>query len=135
ERCEAWLDIHMPPGAPIGEITSELEESVERERKGHSSVETTLRIATIDAGYTLPEKGPFVAALKSAYGKSNLAWKPASFVSHSDANQLWRAGVKPVLIGPGSLEKAHAPDESIPFKEVIAAARLFAELLLCVGSA
>ncbi len=130
ERCEAWLDIHMPPGSPVGEIVAELEEIVEREKTRYPTVENSLRLATIDAGYELPEKGTFVDVLKEAYAAIRLPWEPMSFVSQSDANQLWRAGVKPVLTGPGSLAKAHARDESVPFQQTLLAAELYTKLAL-----
>jgi len=130
ERCEAWLDIHLPPGSPAGEIITELEELGEKQRRGFPSVETSVRVATIDAGYELADKGAFVSSLKAAYSGCGLPWKPSAFISHSDANQLWRAGVKPVLLGPGSLEKAHAPDESVSFTQACLAAELYCELAL-----
>ena len=130
ERCEARLDIHLPPAAPIGEIITELEEVVAQEQIQNSYTNTTLRIATIDGGYELPEKGPVVEALKGVYGKHSLPWEPAAFRSHSDANQLWAAGVKTILLGPGRLEKAHAPEESVSFQQVRLAAELYVDFLI-----
>jgi acetylornithine deacetylase len=128
ERCDAWLDIHLPPRAAIGEIAAELEEILDAEKNRFPSVEESLRLATIDAGYELPEKGRFVEGLKEVFSGSGLSWEPAPFVSHSDANRLWRAGVKPVLIGPGSLAKAHTPDESVSFQQTLAAAKFYYHL-------
>jgi acetylornithine deacetylase len=102
---------------------------VERQKQSYPSVETSLRIATIDAGYELPEKGLVIDLLKAAYARNNLPWDPVPFISHSDANRLWRSGVKPVLMGPGSLSKAHAPDESVRFEQVLFAAELYLDLL------
>lgn len=134
ERCDAWLDIHLPPRAAVGEIAAELEEIVEGEKGRFPSVENVLRFATIDAGYELPEKGRFVETLKEVFCHSGLSWAPAPFVSHSDANRLWRAGVKPVLMGPGSLAKAHTPDESVSFLQTLAAAELYCSLARAASS-
>jgi len=134
ERCEARLDIHLPPAAPIGEIVAELEEVVVREERENSSTAMALRIATIDGGYKLPEKGPVVAALKDVYAQHSLPWEPTAFRSHSDANQLWAAGVKTILLGPGRLEQAHAPEESVSFQQVCLAAELYLDLLNSLGS-
>lgn len=130
ERCEAWVDIHLPPVAPVGEIAAELEEIVEAEKRRYPSVDNSLRLATIDAGYELPEKGLFIETLKEVFSGSGLSWAPVPFVSHSDANRLWRAGVKPVLIGPGSLESAHAPDESVSFRQTLLAAQFYCNLAM-----
>ena len=93
----------------------------------------SLRIVTIDAGYELPEKGQIVESLKTVYVKRSLAWEPDVFRSHSDANQLWAAGVKTILLGPGKLDRAHAPDESIPFDQVCLAAQIYLDLLLSMA--
>jgi acetylornithine deacetylase len=130
ERCEARLDIHLPPAAPIGEIITELEEIAALEQRENSSTNTTLRIATIDGGYELPEKGPVVETLKEVYAKHSLPWEPGAFRSHSDANQLWAAGVKTILLGPGSLEKAHSPEESVSFQEICVASDLYVDFLI-----
>jgi acetylornithine deacetylase len=128
-RCEAWLDVHLPPAAPLGEIIVELEELFKEERGKDPDLEAVLRFITIDAGYDLPEKGRLVEALKTVYAKHSLAWEPESFRSHSDANLLWEAGVLPVLLGPGQLAKAHAPDESVSFGQVCLAAELYIDLV------
>ncbi len=127
--CEAWLDVHLPPNAPIGDISLELEEIVDTASKENPQISATIRLATIEAGYELPEKGFVVEALKSIYSGQALPWKPQPFPSHSDANQLWAAGVKPILLGPGQLEQAHAPDESVSFKQVTVAAELYRDLV------
>jgi acetylornithine deacetylase len=129
EKCEAWLDVHLPPSDPGGEITTGLEEIIAREHVNNADIDATLRIVTIDAGYELPEKGPVVKALKKIYSKRSLGWQPHAFRSHSDANQLWAAGVKGILLGPGSLEEAHAPRESASFEQVCLAAQLYYDLL------
>ena len=129
DRCEVWLDFHAPPAAPIGEITMELEELVDREQDAHSFVEFDFRIATIDSGYELPGRGPVAKALKKTFEKRGLPWEPQAFKSHSDANRLWAAGIRPILLGPGQLEKAHAPDESVSFTQIIEAAVIYLDLL------
>ncbi|MEI6826422.1 MAG: M20/M25/M40 family metallo-hydrolase [Desulfuromonadales bacterium] len=53
-----------------------------------------------------------------------------AFRSHSDGNLFFAAGVKPLILGPGSLETAHTPDERVNFDEVMSAARIYAALCL-----
>ncbi|MFP3870128.1 MAG: M20 family metallopeptidase [Syntrophobacteria bacterium] len=132
EWCEAWLDIHLPPHAPIGEISHDLEDIVEQSRGEGSQIDSTMRLTTIHAGYELPEKGPVVEALRAVYNKHVLPWIPRAFPSHSDAPQLWTSGMKPVLLGPGQLAKAHAPDECVSFQQVLLAARLYRDLMVAM---
>ena len=128
--CEAWLDLHLPPQAALGEISLELEELVERLGKENSHIDTTIRLATVEGGYELPEKGSVVEALKTVYQKHSQPWAPQPFPSHSDANRLWASGVKPILLGPGQLSQAHAPEESVSFQQVIIAAEIYRDLIL-----
>lgn len=133
ERCTAWLDIHLPPAAPIGEIASELEEVAIHEDQGSPDFSGSVRFANIHSGYELPEKGIVVDALKKVYGGHELEWTSQAFHSHSDANLLWAAGTKPILLGPGALEKAHSPEESVSFAQVLAASQIYADLIAALS--
>jgi acetylornithine deacetylase len=134
DACEAWLDIHLPPVAPLEEITLDLEEILIRERNESQGFNGSLRFATIHTGYSLPEKGTMVEMLKATMAGHSLPWAPEPFRSHSDANILWANGTKPILLGPGELEMAHTPDEEISLKEVYLAAQLYLDLLTFISS-
>ena len=129
ERCEAWLDLHLPPLAPVGQILTELEEIAVREQPSWNGVSLSLRAMTVHAGYELPEKGSLIDLLRATFATQARTWQPQAFRSHSDANQLWAAGVKPILLGPGELEKAHSPEESVSFRQVVEAAEVYLGLL------
>jgi len=69
------------------------------------------------------------AALRAACEHQGLVWAPAAFRSHSDANQLRAAGVKPLVLGPGQLAQAHTHEESVSFGQVRRAADLYLDFL------
>lgn len=125
DGCEAWVDVHLPPTAPVSEISLEIEELISRERDAGASVESSVHFTMVHGGYELPERGPVIEALKASYSAEGLAWEPLAFPSHSDANQLWMAGVKPILLGCGRLEKAHSPEEDVSFEQVLGAAEIY----------
>ncbi len=130
EQCEAWFDLHLPPAAPVGELLAELEAvCADCTGTGAETVEVRFRTATIDAGYSLPAKGPLVESLQSVYARQGLAWHPGAFISHSDANRLWGAGMRPIVLGPGQLEAAHTADEAVSFDQVCQAARIYQDLI------
>jgi len=129
EYSEAWIDIHLPPGAIPGEIITELEDIVTLRSKSSNGIEVVFRTETIDAGYELPEKGPASDCLMAAFSHHNLPWKTDAFRSHSDANQMFASGVRPILLGPGHLEKAHTQDESVSFREVQTAAEIYLDFM------
>jgi acetylornithine deacetylase len=133
DYCEAWLDLHLPPSASTGVIITDIEGLVAEAKKRYPTINAECRIATIIGGYELPEKGPVVNALKSAFEHRALAWSPQAFKSHSDANQLWAAGVKSILFGPGDMEYAHAPHEAVSFRQVTQAAEIYVDMMLRLG--
>lgn len=130
EYSEAWIDLHIPPSAPVGEIVMELEEAVSEQKERCPEIAVELKVMTIDAGYALPEKGRLIDALKAVFDRRGLHWAPEPFRSHSDANQLWAAGMKTLLLGPGRLEYAHAPQEAVSFDQVVLASEIYAEMIL-----
>jgi len=132
ERCDVWMDIHLPPSAPLGEIIMEIEDIVGFEKQESLDCNSSLSFINVHGGYELPEKGRFVEVLKRVYQEKQLGWEPHAFRSHSDANLLWAAGIKPVILGPGSLEQAHSPEESVSFAQVLQASEVYYRLLVCL---
>ncbi len=128
DYCEAWLDLHMPPHYPAGTVIYDVEEFI-RELFPDEDVEEILNITTIRSGYSLPEKGPMVQMLKDVFTSCGLPWKPSLFPSDSDAIIFWDSGVRPVILGPGTLEKAHREDESVFSDQLIKAAELYYAIL------
>lgn len=55
----------------------------------------------------------------------DISWETGDFQSHSSANQLWGAGIKPIVLGPGSLAEALSTDESISFSQACRASELY----------
>lgn len=129
DRCEVWIDTHLPHRSPIGEVTMELEEIIKKNQQNNPYLDMTLRFTAIHAGYDIPERGPLVKALIELYNHHSLPWETQSFRSHSDANILWEAGIKPIILGPGQLDQAHAPDESVSFEQVYLAAKIYHDLM------
>lgn len=129
ERSEAWLDLHVPPGMDIGEILLDMEQVTTSKKDSLKGIEIVFRRATIAAGYQLPEKEAAVDTLKNVFKGRNLKWSADAFRSHSDANQIWASGVKPIILGPGQLEQAHSHDESISFQQICLAAEIYLDLM------
>jgi acetylornithine deacetylase len=125
DGCGAWIDLHLPPASPVSEVAMEIEDLLARERQANPALQASLRFTTVQAGYDLPDKGPLVQTLREVMRDLNLEWLPDSFRSHSDANELWSNGVKPVIFGPGHLEQAHRPDEYASFAQVLTAAEIY----------
>ncbi|GAB6905278.1 Peptidase M20 [Desulfosarcina cetonica] len=130
DSCEAWIDLHLPALTNMGQLTFQLEELHANYLKENPQVEAALHFNTIHAGYELPQKGPLVDLLRKVFDHHQMAFNPTSFPSHSDANTLWAAGIKPILLGPGQLEKAHTAEEMVSLSQVKLAAQMYTDLLL-----
>lgn len=134
DHCEAWLDLHIPPQSSIAEVMQEIEDILDQDREERPDQDAGIRFATIDAGFELPEKGHIVEALQAGYSRTGVEWAPVPFRSHSDATRLWEAGVRPVILGPGKLEMAHSPEESIQMDQVQKVYELYREIIKEVAS-
>lgn len=130
DHCEAWIDLHVPALTNMGQLTFQLEELHARCRENTPRGESEIHFNTIHAGYELPARGPFYELLQAVYRAHRLPFSPNSFPSHSDANTFWAAGIKPFLLGPGELNQAHTPEESVRLSQVEQAARIYIDLAL-----
>ncbi|MBU0728503.1 MAG: M20/M25/M40 family metallo-hydrolase [Proteobacteria bacterium] len=135
ERCEAWLDLHVPPGMDIGAILIDMEEIALSKKDSLHNIEMGFRSVTIAAGYQIPEKAAVVDTIKNVFKSHNLPWSSDAFRSHSDANQIWASGVKPIILGPGQLAQAHSHDESASFQQICLAAEIYLDLMYDVALA
>ncbi|HCE67523.1 MAG TPA: acetylornithine deacetylase [Geobacter sp.] len=131
DRCETWIDLHLPPAHD----PTALQNSIRGIVSGFGNVipgldlDVTFNFAS--AGYNLGVDNRLARILQGVYPGLGLSLQMDAFRSHSDGNLFYAAGVKPVILGPGSLETAHTPDERVDFGEVSSAARIYAAL--CLG--
>jgi len=132
DTCEAYIDLHVPPNSKIDTLKTELEHLVETARKEIPGLNATLRFEEAHVGYSISHERLLVKKLQQVFQKMSLPWEPQDFRSHSDANILWTDGVDPIILGPGRLENAHTPEESVSFKQVLQAARIYLDFALTI---
>ncbi|MDA8431132.1 MAG: M20/M25/M40 family metallo-hydrolase [Geobacteraceae bacterium] len=131
DRCETWIDLHLPPDhAPVV-----LQDAIRRIVANLDRIIPGLNLGVsfdfASPGYNLGTDNLLAQVLREVYQKLDLPLEMDAFRSHSDGNLFFAAGVKPLILGPGSLETAHTPDERVIFDEVTNAARIYAAL--CLG--
>lgn len=128
DRCEAWIDLHLPPDkdpAAIQEAIRRVVATAEHFIPG-LNLDTTFNFAS--SGYNLGTGNRPAQILREIYPELGLELRLDAFRSHSDGNLFFAAGSKPLILGPGSLETAHTPDEQVIFDQITAAARIYAAL-------
>jgi acetylornithine deacetylase len=132
DACEAWLDLHLPPDVSIDTLEKEMRQLMKEARQEIPGLDASLEFTNIYPGYQVSPVEPSVVKLRETYRRLSLPWKTQDFRSHSDGNILSAAGVSPIILGPGRLEVAHAPEESVPFSQVVLAARVYLDLALAL---
>ncbi|HJV65935.1 MAG TPA: M20/M25/M40 family metallo-hydrolase [Geomonas sp.] len=130
DRCETWIDLHLPPDRDPAGVEQAIREIVAGAREQVPGLDLTVAFDFASAGYRLGTDTPLALALKEIYGRLGLPLKFDAFRSHSDGNLFFAAGCKPLILGPGALEVCHTPEEQVSFAEVEAAARIYAALCL-----
>lgn len=135
DRCETLIDLHLSPGVNPGEMRRELEAVFDVARQSIKGLDLEATFDIEAGGYQLELANPLMEVLEAVYPRLNLPLEFEPFRSHSDGNLFYRAGSRPLILGPGSLETAHTAEEQTSLAEVEAAARIYAALALgCQGS-
>ena len=128
--CEAYIDLHIPPDCESPKaFARKLKKLVSANLSGDSITGCEIDFPIIADGYNLDDSGMIPEILRKTYKQHNMEWSPGSFNSHSDANLLIEIGCKPIIFGPGQLEKAHTRDESVQLEQVIKAAEMYRTIL------
>ncbi len=131
DRCDAWIDLHLPPDQNPAALQDAILRIVADVDLTIPGLDLDVSFEFASAGYNLGTDNRLAHILREVYPKLGLPLQVDSFRSHSDGNLFFAAGVKPLILGPGSLETAHTPDERVNFEEVSGAARIYAAL--CLG--
>ncbi|OGQ94215.1 MAG: acetylornithine deacetylase [Deltaproteobacteria bacterium RIFOXYD12_FULL_57_12] len=133
DRCEAWIDLHLPPSLAPGQVEQTIRVLADSAALEIQDLDLALSFNFAAPGYDLGSDSTLARLLENVYARLGLALRHDVFRSHSDGNLFYEAGVKPLLLGPGELEVAHTPDEQVPFAQVDTAARIYAALCLEQG--
>ncbi|MDO3378404.1 M20 family metallopeptidase [Geoalkalibacter halelectricus] len=134
DRCEAWIDLHLPPTGDPAEVEAAIRARAETAERLIPDLDLELQFNFAARGYDLGTNNPLARTLAALYPELGLKGGTDAFRSHSDGNLFFEAGVKPLILGPGALEVAHTPDEHTPFAEVLAAAKIYAALCMQADS-
>ena len=132
DRCDTWIDLHLPPDQDPSALQDAIRQIVANLDQAIPGLDLDVTFEFASAGYNLGIDNDLAQILQNVYPKLGLSLQMDAFRSHSDGNLFFAAGVKPLILGPGSLETAHTPDERVVFEEVLSAARIYAAL--CLGA-
>jgi acetylornithine deacetylase len=121
DRCDADLGIRILPGMTMEDIEARVRQAV----AAAIAEPFTLEPVSESPPMLLDPDAPIHRAVCEAVGQRDTH----SVMFASDAGWLQRAGFQCVLFGPGSIEVAHKPNESIPVGEFRRAGELLDGLI------
>ena len=133
DRCEAWIDLHLPPDKDPDALQEAIRRLVAGAYRFIPGLDLEVSFDFASAGYSLGTDNRAAEILREIYPGLGLHLHQDAFRSHSDGNLFFAAGSKPLILGPGSLETAHTPEEQVNRDEISAAARIYAALCLNMG--
>jgi acetylornithine deacetylase len=130
--CEFTFEMRGLPSADTDKVFAEIEAYARRELEPKMQAvapEAGIRFAP---GMNIPAFGidpaaPVVQLAMERAGTSALGTGAVSFAT--EASVFMRAGIPTVVLGPGSIEQAHKPDEYISYAQVAACEAFFARLI------
>lgn len=130
ESCSLAVDRRLLPGEELEAVQADYRRLVEAtlaSRKATAAIETLL----VDDALETAADADVVTTAASVCRGLGLPQAPIGVPYGSDASKLSRrAGVPSIVFGPGSIDQAHAAEESVPLEEVTIAAAFYREFLL-----
>jgi acetylornithine deacetylase len=123
DRCVVEVGVRPLPGLPGTEASAALAERIRRAAVAAAApCEPVVEILSDSPPLLLDESAPIHRHLRELVGQSETT--TVSFAT--DAGWLQRLGLDCAIFGPGTIEVAHKPNESLPKSELAAARGLLA---------
>ncbi|MCI0666596.1 MAG: acetylornithine deacetylase [Methylococcaceae bacterium] len=124
-QCETLIDIRPLPGMDLKELRESLNHRLQSVLADEPRL--SLTIDSLFEGIPAFETDPDSAFLRTC---ESLTGHPAQAVAFgTEAPYFSRLGMETVILGPGSIDQAHQPDEYLPMKQIKPAIELIRNLI------
>jgi acetylornithine deacetylase/succinyl-diaminopimelate desuccinylase len=135
--CEVLLDRRLIPGEDEDAVKAEITALVARAavRAGSAIEVVDFKPTTGGATETARDHAVVLAAQRACLKHHGCATSITGFQGGCDLVHLRGIGAQGVVLGPGSLEVAHKPDEYVPEAELAMAALIYSDIALDLLSA
>jgi acetylornithine deacetylase/succinyl-diaminopimelate desuccinylase len=129
DKCEIVLDRRLLPGETLDDALDDLNTLLSRASRDHG-VEAELAVVRTKAGPTETSADhPLVrkaAAISRQHGVT--VAQPGGLTGGCDLVHFHDAGTVGIVLGPGSLDVAHQPDEYVPRDDLVSAALIYHDI-------
>jgi succinyl-diaminopimelate desuccinylase len=133
ENCELVLDRRLLPGETLDAALDELRALLRRAKREHG-VEAEIAAIRTNAGATeTPVDDPLVreaVAISRAHGVTFP--QPGGLTGGCDLVHFHDVGALGIVLGPGSLDVAHQPDEYVPKDDLVRAALIYRDIAVAM---
>jgi acetylornithine deacetylase len=129
DELTAEIRIGVAPGETVDEVEREFERRLAEVVADEPILECEFERFSIqfEAAETDPDE-PVIRAVQSAMADADLdETEPRGATYGADSRHYVEAGIPTVLFGPGSIEQAHFPEETIEWDEVLLAGEVLAD--------
>ena len=125
------IDRRILPGEDVDEVDAEIKALLKRALTEHG-VRTEILSYSSNAGPSeTPADDPIVlASLAACRARGIVEPGPIGFLGGCDLVHFQRVGIRGVVLGPGSLEQAHQPDEYVALADLVRASLIYRDLAL-----
>lgn len=130
DLCEFLLDRRMIPGEDEDVVKEEIAELVARagERAGIKAEIVGFKPTTGGATETALDHPVVLSTQRACRKHHGCETEISGFQGGCDLVHLRSMGAQGVVLGPGSLEVAHKPDEFVPIDELVLAAMIYRDI-------
>jgi succinyl-diaminopimelate desuccinylase len=130
-ECTIRVDRRLLPGesadAAVAELRRVLDTCVALDPAFNASLQVVLDVPPMEVSLAAPVVRSIQGALRRVLGRDP---EPGGLSGTCDATWFVRAGIPTVIVGPGDLGVAHAPDEYVDLNELHQAAQVYALAIL-----
>jgi acetylornithine deacetylase len=131
DQCTIEIDRRLLPGESSSDVLARYQCIIDQLRAEHPGFDGTMELPPmlVDEALDTPASEHIVTVAQSALRSLGLNAEPCGVPFGSDASKLSRVGVPSIVLGPGSIDQAHAADEYVELAQVEQAVRIYRECI------
>lgn len=129
--CEIEIDRRLLPGEDRSSVWEEFRVLMEKLQAEDPALQVQMMEPMLeDFPLETPEQERVVAVVREACRRVRSRDAVGGVPYGTDASKLSRAGIPSVVLGPGSIEQAHAAVEYVDLQQVVEAAGIYLQVML-----
>ena len=131
DACGIEIDRRLLPGERAADVLADYQALLDRLAREHAGFDAVMAPPLlVDEALETPTDSPAARAAAAVLADLGLDPAPCGVPFGSDASKLSRAGVPSLILGPGSIDQAHAAVEWVPLEQVAQARDFYREFCL-----